>query len=51
MKLYLLAHSLHKQKGITADTNNPNPNDLQDQIEADTQVEISVYPRFLEAKT
>ncbi len=39
-----------KLLGITADTNNPNPNDLQEQIEADTQAKISVYPCFSEAK-
>ena len=31
-----------KLLGITADTNNPNPNDLQEQIEADTQAKVSV---------
>lgn len=36
--------------GISADTNNPNPNDLQEQIEANTQAKISVYPRLFEAK-
>ena len=36
--------------GITADTNNPNPNDLHEQIEADTQAKISVLPRFSEPK-
>lgn len=36
--------------GISADTNNPNPNDLQEQIEADTQAKISVYPCFSEAE-
>lgn len=39
-----------KLLGITADTNNPNPNDLQEQIEADTQAKISVLPRFSEPK-
>ena len=39
-----------KLLGISADTNNPNPNDLQEQIEADTQAKISVIPRFSEAK-
>ena len=36
--------------GITADTNNPNPNDLQELIEANTQAKISIIPRFSEAK-
>ena len=36
--------------GITADTNNPNPNDLQEQIEADTQAKVSVYPRLFKPK-
>ena len=39
-----------KLLGISADTNNPNPNNLQEQIEADTQAKVSVYPRFSEAK-
>lgn len=39
-----------KLLGISADTNNPNPHDLQEQIEADTQAKISVLPRFSEAK-
>ena len=39
-----------KLLGITADTNNPNPNDLQEQIEANTQAKISVYPCFSENK-
>lgn len=36
--------------GITADTNNPNPNDLQEQIKANTQAKVSVLPRFFEPK-
>ena len=40
-----------KLLGITADTNNPNPHDLQEQIEADTQAKISIIPRFSEAKS
>ena len=39
-----------KLLGISADTNNPNPHDLQEQIEADTQAKVSVIPRFSEAK-
>jgi len=39
-----------KLLGISADTNNPNPNELQEQIEADTQAKISIIPRFSEAK-
>lgn len=39
-----------KLLGISADTNNPNPHDLQEQIEADTQAKVSVLPRFSEPK-
>ena len=39
-----------KLLGITADTNNPNPHDLQEQIEANTQAKVSVYPRLFESK-
>lgn len=39
-----------KLLGITADTNNPNPNELQEKIEANTQAKIFLYPCFSEAK-
>lgn len=39
-----------KLLGISADTNNPNPNELLEQIEADTQAKISIIPRFSEVK-
>ena len=39
-----------KLLGILADTNNPNPHDLREQIEADTQAKVSVLPRFSEPK-
>ena len=39
-----------KLLGISADTNNPNPNELQEQIEANTQAKVSVLPRFSEPK-
>jgi hypothetical protein len=40
-----------KLLGISAGTNNPNPNDLQEQIEADTQAKVSVLPRFSDSKS